>query len=715
MMKHDAQSNEEDQMQTANDLRPSTPNSRRRLTFGVLAVLVALLTLAVWAYTPEIMNEEIANRVENRLGLPFDFDGIDLGTESVSLTGVRMASPDGEAEILIDELRIDGDLLALARRDAGAIDTIRAAGATVRLDLDHPAAADRVASLRRLIERDQDQESDEETESEETAPEKSALAEFDPLLRLIRDGGKVRIVSSTVVYVEQGLEQIAFEKINGRWVKHGARDFELRGKATHAGAPLDWNVRADLESRTAEAELGWSAMPIEMALRALDDLPLVHPAATRTSGRVRIKTLEDDRLALAGRVEVDELGIESARLAQDPIRHLSGAVEGEATLELATRKLLIDNARLMSRGAEAVLTGELMWAEDAYLVDLEAELPRTACHAVVNAIPDDLLGEFAGFDMGGQMAGSLKLYVDSARLKATELDIDIDDDCLFERVPFKADLDRFKAPFYHVARGRGGEIVHEFETGPGTYTWTPIEQVSPFFLQAVLAHEDAGFFRHSGFAVYAMESALERNLREKRYVVGASTLSMQLAKNLFLERDKTLARKAQEVMLTWWLEHSLSKQEILELYVNVIEYGPEIFGIRDAAQHYFGRHPLDLTPAESVYLATSLPSPVPSHRQYEEGRLWPNVEREMRFLLRHMARKGRLNEVALYHGLQQLDRFEFHYGDHPRGVEYGLGQPGALPFETEYVERQRQQWWQVSEHTPEQQPTQPTAVFASGR
>ena len=183
---------------------------------------------------------------------------------------------------------------------------------------------------------------------------------------------------------------------------------------------------------------------------------------------------------------------------------------------------------------------------------------------------------------------------------------------------------------------------------------------------AVISHEDGGFYEHGGFAPWAIRDALVRNLEEGRYVVGASTISMQLAKNLYLQREKTLARKAQEVILTWWLENALTKDQILELYLNVIEYGPGVYGLRNAAAYYFGRFPSELSPAEAAFLACMLPSPKRYHVSYERGALTRSMKNRSRRLLEHMAKRERIGPEALAYGLAELEDFHFHQiGDPP--------------------------------------------------
>ena len=173
-----------------------------------------------------------------------------------------------------------------------------------------------------------------------------------------------------------------------------------------------------------------------------------------------------------------------------------------------------------------------------------------------------------------------------------------------------------------------------------------MEDISPYFVHAVLAHEDAGFFSHHGFSEMHIRSALIRNLQEGRYVVGASTITMQLVKNVFLHREKTLARKIQEVLLTWWIERVMPKRDILELYLNVIEYGPGIYGIRRGARHYFNRLPAQLSPAELLAqqwrerLATNTMTGGKS-ADTEESR-WRAAEQEVRSAQAQWARFGPL-------------------------------------------------------------------------
>ena len=181
-------------------------------------------------------------------------------------------------------------------------------------------------------------------------------------------------------------------------------------------------------------------------------------------------------------------------------------------------------------------------------------------------------------------------------------------------------------------------------------------------------------------ATAEMGKALGKNLKAGRYVQGASTISMQLVKNLLLHREKTLARKVQEVLLTWWVEQALDKKKILELYLNVIEFGLNVYGIRHASVYYFGRLPAELSPAESVFLSLILPNPKAYSEQYERGALADVWRKRIQKRLEHLYKRGRIDAEALAYGLQELDSFQFYRGDAKLAPRTIPGHASPLPF-----------------------------------
>ena len=157
------------------------------------------------------------------------------------------------------------------------------------------------------------------------------------------------------------------------------------------------------------------------------------------------------------------------------------------------------------------------------------------------------------------------------------------------------------------------------------HQWVPYESISPQLKRAVIAAEDAKFIDHDGFDWEAIQKAMEKNERRGRVVAGASTISQQLAKNLFLSGERSWPRKAQEAAITWMLEAAMDKRRILELYLNFAEWGEGVFGAEAAARHHFGASAAALEAEQAVWLAAILPSP----RRYERGRTTDYLARRM--------------------------------------------------------------------------------------
>jgi monofunctional biosynthetic peptidoglycan transglycosylase len=164
------------------------------------------------------------------------------------------------------------------------------------------------------------------------------------------------------------------------------------------------------------------------------------------------------------------------------------------------------------------------------------------------------------------------------------------------------------------------------------WTWVPLAHISPHLLRAVLVSEDASFYQHHGFDWDGLQEAFNRNWEKGKLQRGGSTLTQQLAKNLYLSPNKNLFRKAHEALLAWELEQALPKKRILELYLNVVEWGHGVYGAEAAARHHFGKSAEDLSPDEAALLAAMLPSP----RRYDPLQLTPYLTKRQKEILQLM-------------------------------------------------------------------------------
>lgn len=170
--------------------------------------------------------------------------------------------------------------------------------------------------------------------------------------------------------------------------------------------------------------------------------------------------------------------------------------------------------------------------------------------------------------------------------------------------------------------------------------WVPLSKISPYLKKAVLIAEDDKFYYHEGFDIDAIMIAIEKNIKAGKLKYGGSTISQQLSKNLFLNPSKNPIRKIQEAIITFRLERTLSKNRILELYLNVAEWGEGIFGIEAASRYYFGKPSSNLNPWESALLAAVLPNPI----KYSPLSQSSYVQRRAKLIYLIMKKRGIIKE-----------------------------------------------------------------------
>ena len=183
---------------------------------------------------------------------------------------------------------------------------------------------------------------------------------------------------------------------------------------------------------------------------------------------------------------------------------------------------------------------------------------------------------------------------------------------------------------------------HPFVVGPKNRYWTTAGNIPLEMKWAVILAEDSNFYKHEGIDVKAIKNAIKYDLEKKSFARGASTITQQVAKNLYLSREKTISRKIKEIVLAKRMEQELTKGRIIELYLNVIELGPMVYGIGHGAQYYFGKPASALTPRECAFIAAMLPGPRMAYNPYKN---LGKVLKRSNMILRLLHNKGVLSDV----------------------------------------------------------------------
>ena len=316
--------------------------------------------------------------------------------------------------------------------------------------------------------------------------------------------------------------------------------------------------------------------------------------------------------------------------------------EGSLSATLYREARFVDVACASGSAAGLRARGRVVaaWAPRDLWFDLETSVPRLELASLLAASGLDLPateGDLGSAALEARVTGRMldpKSFVVEERL-----------DFQPPSRPLPA-LERFRGPFRRVMTGRDGRQVL-VAVDPESPDFVPLDDVPPLFLRALLISEDANFWGHPGLDLGEVPVAMSINWVRGQRARGASTITQQLAKNLFLTRERSYRRKLQEAALALLLEPTLGKRRILEIYLNVIEWGPGLHGLGPASRHYFGKNPPDLAPRESAFLVSLIPGPVKYQGSFASGVLSRGFSRLVNACLRRLRSVDALTDEEL--------------------------------------------------------------------
>jgi hypothetical protein len=319
-------------------------------------------------------------------------------------------------------------------------------------------------------------------------------------------------------------------------------------------------------------------------------------------------------------------------------------LEAQARLDTKAGSLRADRLRLVAGGAEVQARLTVEGGPKDPRVELEAHVPRVDFARLLATVGLDRPADDLGW-------ASLRASVSGPLLDPGALHVD---DRLDFNPPARPlpEIERLKGPFTYRAESRDGQMTL-VRVGPDSPDFVPLAEVPPLLVRTLLIGEDANFYGHPGVDLKEIPIALARDLATGSFARGASTIPQQLAKNLFLSRERTVSRKLEELALALLLDSSLGKDRVLEIYLNVIEWGPHLYGLRPAARHYFGREPGDLTPRQMAFLVALVPGPLMYQRSFEGGVPSPFLEGRMATLLAKLRSVSALSDEEYLRALAE--------------------------------------------------------------
>jgi hypothetical protein len=274
--------------------------------------------------------------------------------------------------------------------------------------------------------------------------------------------------------------------------------------------------------------------------------------------------------------------------------------------------------------------------------ELKLKIPKMKAQDFITSLPAGLFHHFEGMEAQGNFSYALNFEYNNHKPKDIIFTSKLQPEGIKITKYGEADLNKINGEFVYRAIDNG-VMQRPIIVGSGNGNYTPLPLMSPYLKKCVLTSEDPSFMTHRGFINEAFKESIIKNIRTKKFTRGASTISMQLVKNVFLTREKTLSRKLEEILLVYILENNRisSKDRMLEVYFNVIEWGPNVYGIAEASQFYFQKKPWDLNVNQCLFLATIIPNPKGFMAKFDaNNKLKPGAKQTEKFLTNLMFKRN---------------------------------------------------------------------------
>ncbi|HEY4104098.1 MAG TPA: monofunctional biosynthetic peptidoglycan transglycosylase, partial [Polyangiaceae bacterium] len=489
-----------------------------------------------------------------------------------------------------------------------------------------------------------------------TLPEGAALDLAGVRVRFLR-GAEALNIGPSELHIERQGEDIAAS---------------LVPKAEASGTPLELRLWLPLDHRDVRAEMRGGPVSLHSLGVKEGDLGLIRVQSATLQAQSEVTLSADgSTLAFSGNGVLDQISLLRHELSASPLSGIHLSFRARGTTNLDGSRLELEDSEVALGDVHLQGNGMLARSEHALQMQWSGGVPLASCQAMLDATPRGLMPLIAPLRMTGTFAVKAELAYDSEHPNDTRVHLDVANDCRIGEIPAELSPHRFESAWHREVKGPDKQPL-EIESGPGSPDWVPYDAISPYMEAAVLVCEDGRFEHHHGFDYEAIQNSIKDNLIKGRFVRGASTISMQLAKNLYLGKEKTLGRKLQEAVLTLLLEQELDKRELMELYLNVIEYGPGIYGIGPAAHYYFAKRASDLSLGQALYIASILPNPEHQHfdKDGKVGAVWTKYLQRLMYIAKKI---GKISDEQLATGLSE--QVAFHVADS------GAPPPSSAPEE----------------------------------
>lgn len=606
-----------------------------RIVTGLLVLLiVALLFSAAWLARPVILRlvfGKVQDKLENSLGLELSAGDIEvMGWKTIRFENL-VAQVKGEVPLFqSDTLLVKFELLPLL---SGRLKVEQLEMAQVSIKLESDSSQSNFMALFRKRKKAKVDTTERGNLDLAVSLNRVLQVVFDALpdkLQIRNSSMSLRYneieggVSSELVQIQEGMLEATF------LVRDGVDEQFVHLKGT-------------VDDELNKLETTWYSDEEPVRIPFLEELAGGSFSFDTLVADLSYAKFEQSKLQTAGLARLVNLHLDHPRISEQTVE--IGRAEIDYLFTAAGRVLRLDS------GSKVLLNDLPFDLEVALKVSSQPRVsffvatPYTEADSFFSALPSGLFPSVQGMNSTGKL--SYRLYAD---LDFKQLDsLKFQSSLLSKQFRIskygKAYIPKLAESFEYTTQDPPYRTVW---VGPENSAFTTIDLISPYLKNCILTSEDASFFYHRGFNEEAFRKSIITNIRKRKFARGGSTITMQLVKNVFLSRKKTIARKLDETLLVWLIEHNrlVSKNRLFEVYLNIIEWAPGVYGVGEAAPYYFSKTPAELSLSESIYLSSIIPKPKAFRYSFDgSGNLKPYLAGYYRLLTNIMLRRNLIDST----------------------------------------------------------------------
>lgn len=436
-----------------------------------------------------------------------------------------------------------------------------------------------------------------------------------------------------------------------------SQKFELAFNVRDASADFTLEYESDTPYPTIEFEVRNLAAP--------DFLNIINmPIPEKNSGTISTKLsflMNSEKFNLKGNFNLCDFSFYHQKISPNLIEDMNASVEFDASYVFAEDKLTIKPLAMTSGPITASGFITISDIRSDPIIEFELGGKDLKCEDIPKAIPTGFLPtitdlRLTGLTISPKITGRIPWkHPLTSSLKETGFEDKCYPTSVGPHFPEELNEETYTYTTNYTY------FKDAITVGPGTKNYTPLEKIPPYVKAAMFLTEDKRFFDHGPLRISFIERALRLNLNQRKYVYGGSTIGQQLTKNLFLNRSKNMARKLEEAFITWRMEKIVPKLRIFELYVNMIEFGPDVYGIYNASKFYFDKEPKDLTPLEGAFLASLKVAPSKGGRFYkngfaQNGKWW---HKRLKYIMKVLAENGYISAAEVIAANTWIPKFSY--------------------------------------------------------